>query len=102
MVMSRGLDRREAEAALERAAHRAVHGTREERSGRVISSALTWTAYDKETRNLDIRFVSGRTYRYSNVPPDLYESLLAAASKGAFFNAEIKDKYKFRDITDHP
>jgi hypothetical protein len=32
--MRRGLDYEKADAALKRAAHKAVHGTREERSGR--------------------------------------------------------------------
>jgi hypothetical protein len=34
--MSRGLDVSKAEAALKRAAHKALHGTREERSGRFL------------------------------------------------------------------
>jgi hypothetical protein len=34
--MSRGLDITKAEAALKRAAHKALHGTREERSGRFL------------------------------------------------------------------
>jgi hypothetical protein len=99
--MSRGIDRSKAEAALERAAHKAVHGTREERSGRV-SSAIDYVAYDEHSRELEICFVSGRTYRYVNVAPEVHERFRAAPSKGMFFNAEIKDKYDFRDITDHP
>jgi hypothetical protein len=35
--MRRGLDVEKAEAALKRAAHKALHGTREERSGRFIT-----------------------------------------------------------------
>jgi hypothetical protein len=34
--MRRGLDFEKAEAALKRAAHKALHGTREERSGRFM------------------------------------------------------------------
>ena len=34
--MSRGLDIEKVEAALKRAAHKAIHGTREERSGRFL------------------------------------------------------------------
>ena len=100
--MSRGLDLTKAEAALKQAAEKAVHGTQEERSGRVISSALTRIAYDAGSRELEIRFVTGRIYRYLNVPPDVHERLQSASSKGSFFNAEIKDRYHFRDITDHP
>ena len=96
--MSRGLDIRKAEAALRRAAHKAVHGTREERSGRVISSALTEVRYDAHSRDLEIRFVNGKTYRYSNVPRDIYEGLVTAPSKGAFFNAQIREKYDHREL----
>jgi cytidylate kinase len=96
--MSQGLDREKAEAALKRAAHRAVHGTLEERSGRVISSALTHVSYSAATGELDIRFVSGRTYRYSNVPPEVYERLISAPSKGAFYNARIRDEYACRAL----
>jgi len=96
--MSSGLDIQKAEAALRRAARKAVHGTPEERSGRIISSALTNVTYNKDTRELDIRFVNGRTYRYSNVPSEIYEFLLKAESKGAFFNAQIRDKYDDREL----
>jgi hypothetical protein len=37
--MSRGLDFEKAQAALKRAAEKAIHGTREERSGRFLSNA---------------------------------------------------------------
>jgi len=93
--MSRGLDRQKAEAALQRAAHKAVHGTSEERSGRVISSALAHIRYSQDTRELEIRFVNGRTYRYFEVPLEVYERLKSAPSKGAFFNTHIKDSYDF-------
>jgi len=39
--MKRGLDLDKAEAALKRAAHRAIHGTREERSGRFFPAEKT-------------------------------------------------------------
>jgi len=96
--MSQGLDRQKAEAALKRAAHKAVHGTSEERSGRVISSALAHIAYTREAHELDIRFVNGRTYRYSNVPPEVYERLATASSKGAFYNTEIRDRFACREL----
>jgi hypothetical protein len=96
--MSRGLDIQKAEAAFKRAAHRAIHGTREERSGRVISSALVSVKYDAASGDLQIRFVNGRTYLYSNVPPEVYEALLDAESKGAFFNAQVRDGYPYREL----
>jgi hypothetical protein len=50
-VMRRGLDFVKAEAALKRAAYKAVHGTREERSGRfgvVTKQGVSRHAPDKE------------------------------------------------------
>jgi lysyl-tRNA synthetase class 2 len=96
--MSRGLDLKRAEAALKRAAHKAVHGTREERAGRVISSALTNVNYDQRSRTLIVRFVTGRVYQYSDVPPEVYQGLLDADSKGAFFNTHVRDRYACREL----
>jgi hypothetical protein len=96
--MNRGLDIQKAEAALKRAAHKAIHGTREERSGRVISSVIASVKYDTASADLDVRFVSGRTYRYSGVPSAIYEALINAESKGAFFNSQIRDHFPFREL----
>ena len=67
--MSRGLNPKRAEAALRRAANRALYGSRDDRSGRIVSSAITSAKYDPEATALEIRFVTGRTYRYADVPP---------------------------------
>lgn len=89
----RGLDIRKAETALKRAAEKSVHGSREERSGRVVSSALANIEYDRPARMLEVRFVNGRTYRYADVPPDVYEALMNAGSKGLYFNSQIRNRY---------
>jgi lysyl-tRNA synthetase class 2 len=96
--MKRGLDVRKAEAALKRAAEKATHGTPDERSGRVISSVVANVKYDRPSRTLDIRFVTGRVYRYADVPPEMYAGLLRAESKGAFFNGHIRDRYPYREL----
>jgi lysyl-tRNA synthetase class 2 len=94
--MTQGLDAKKAEAALKRAAHRALHGTPDERAG--ASSAIMDVEYNARTGDLDIRFVTGRRYRYLNVPADVYEAFVSAESKGAFFNREIRDKHPFREL----
>jgi hypothetical protein len=94
--MKRGLDVRKADAALKRAAHKALHGTREERSGRIVSSILQDVKYDPDSRNLDIRFVSGETYRYSNVPAEVYEQFRDSGSKAKFYYTYIRDRYNYR------
>jgi hypothetical protein len=52
-VQSRGVDFQMMEAAFKRAAHRAVHGTREERSGRFIRSASVLTRHDAASGDLE-------------------------------------------------
>jgi hypothetical protein len=68
----------------------------------VESSMMTGVEYDESARELDIRFTSGKTYRYFDVLPDVYASLLEAGSKGQFFNEEIKDIYLFSEVHRRP
>jgi hypothetical protein len=50
--------------------------------------------YDRQTHELYVRFVeSGRTYAYQEVEENVFEQFLAAASKGNYFNREIKGAY---------
>ena len=41
---------------------------------------------------------SRRTYDYFNVTPQEYAEFLAAKSKGAWFNARIRDQHRFEEI----
>ena len=38
---------------------------------------------------------SGRLYVYQDVPEAIYRALLEAPSKGAYFNAHIRDSFSF-------
>jgi KTSC domain len=63
------------------------------------STALASVWYDEKRRLLGAVFrESWRTYVYEGVPPDEYAALMAAPSKGAWFNAHIRDRYPFREI----
>jgi len=96
LPMSRRLDIEDVDAALRRAASKAVGGTREERAGRfqrVQSSTVRSIRYDDDARTLDIIFMSGKTYRYLNVPLEVYVDFIGAESKGEFFNDNIKDTF---------
>jgi hypothetical protein len=97
--MKRGLDFEKAEAALKRAADKALHGTREERSGRfLLSSTITSVEYKEEGCELDIMFTSGKTYCYFNVPFEIYAEFLDAGSKGKFFDDNIKGAFAFAEV----
>lgn len=60
------------------------------------SSVIVRCDYDAEARALTVQFVSGRAYRYADVSSDVVARLRAAASKGAFFNAHIRDRFAYR------
>jgi hypothetical protein len=59
----------------------------------VVSTSIASIGFDADNETLEVEFVSGSVYRYRNVEEDVYERLLAAPSKGAFFNEHIKDAY---------
>jgi two-component system cell cycle response regulator DivK len=59
------------------------------------STAVERVDYHDESRTLDIWYSGGDRYSYFDVPPEIYEALLAAPSAGAFVNSEIKPRYRF-------
>ena len=61
----------------------------------VTSSAIVRLEYDAMARELQITFVTGKTYVYWYVPRSVYKRLLKAASKGVFFNEHIRDHYMY-------
>ena len=64
--------------------------------GRMPSQAIKSHAYDESRNELTVTFASGRGYVYSLVPPDVFAAFERAASKGAFHNQHIRDRYPFR------
>jgi KTSC domain len=63
------------------------------------SSALAAVHYDERRRTLRAMFRgSGRTYVYDDVTPREYAALMAAESKGAWFNAHIRDSHTFHEV----
>ena len=54
--------------------------------------------YDKKTRVLEVEVEGGAIYQYLDVPARDFFGLLAADSKGRFYNQQIKAAYEFRKI----
>ena len=66
----------------------------------VKSKAVHWIRYDDDARVLEVEFESSLTYRYFDVPRDVYEWLLKVESKGRFINRLVKDKFRYERIED--
>lgn len=58
------------------------------------SSNLSAFRYDPETQVLQIRFKSGRSYDFKDVPQSVAEGLESADSAGRYFNNAIKGQYQ--------
>ena len=58
--------------------------------------------YHPALRALDVEFVSGRRYRYADVPEDVAEAFRSSFSKGRFFNARIRDRYRCTELAPEP
>jgi hypothetical protein len=59
----------------------------------VMSSELHSIGYDPAEQVLEVEFRTGGIYRYLGVPRASYNALMAAMSKGRFFNTQIKSSY---------
>jgi KTSC domain len=60
----------------------------------VISSELHSVGYDDANNVLEVEFRTGGVYQYFGVPRESYVALMAAMSKGRFFNTQIKPAYR--------
>jgi hypothetical protein len=56
----------------------------------VGSTNLVSVGYDDATSMLEAEFLKSGVYQYYGVPREIYDQLMAAPSKGAYFNAVIK------------
>lgn len=57
------------------------------------STSLAKAIYDDRLSRLRIHFRDGTIYDYTGVPQALFQALLAAPSKGLFFNRHIRDHF---------
>ena len=61
---------------------------------RLNSSSIAEVAYNVETDELDVTFVRGpHVYTYYGVPRAIFEGLVSAESAGAYFNANIRNRF---------
>ena len=64
----------------------------------VESSMIYAVGYDPDTQTLEVVFNRTGVYRYYDVPPEEYEELMAAESKGRYMLDCIIDVYPWSQI----
>jgi HTH-type transcriptional regulator / antitoxin HigA len=67
------------------------------RGHRIASSAIRDIRYVAQQKRLFVTFTTGREYVYEQVPKSVFRQLENAASKGSYFNRNIRDRYPFRE-----
>ena len=67
----------------------------------VDSTTLATVAYDCSAQLLRLEFRSRAVYFYFGVPPAIHRGLMAATSKGSYFNRNIRGRFRFQRKPDH-
>ncbi|NIJ54344.1 KTSC domain-containing protein [Dyadobacter arcticus] len=62
------------------------------------SSVISRLIYDGDKETLRVVYVSGMVYDYKKVPLEVYQSMMAAFSKGTFLNRYIKGNFEFEKV----
>lgn len=65
----------------------------------VDSSVIASVGYAPRSKILEVEFQTGFIYQYYDVPRRIHDALMSAKSIGSFFNREIRDKYRFADLS---
>jgi hypothetical protein len=55
--------------------------------------------YESALSRLSVTFTTGRVYDYFAVPQNIADAFRSSLSKGAYFNANIRDKYPCKERT---
>ena len=63
----------------------------------VDSSLLSSMGYSIEA-TLELEFRSGAIYRYFAVPQAVFQQLIAAESKGAYFNRHVRNRFRYQRL----
>jgi hypothetical protein len=66
----------------------------------VSSTSLQSVGYDEAKQILEVEFQRGTVYQYFEVPPQIYQELLAADSHGTYFAQNIKKAgYSYQPVS---
>lgn len=65
---------------------------------KIQSSSLKSASYDTLTENLTVTFNTGVSYRYKEVPMQVFTKFRLAKSQGQFFNKNISPNYLYKKV----
>lgn len=60
-----------------------------------VSSTIEETEYSPESKTLTVRYKSGVTYDYFDVPEDMWDMLCNSSSIGGALSLNVKTKFRY-------
>jgi len=63
------------------------------------SSSLATAAYAADRSILEVQFRDGTSYQFIDVPTECADQLLASESKGAYFNRNIRNRFRYQRVS---
>ena len=66
--------------------------------GQLESSTLAFVSHSGSDQILQAEFRSGDIYQYFDVPADTFYQLIHAQSKGRYFNAHVRNCFRYIQI----
>ncbi len=64
----------------------------------ITSSSIASAGYSPDGSTLELEYRNGLVYQYFAVPKSVFDSLLAAESKGTFVSKRIRGRYPYRRV----
>lgn len=64
----------------------------------VESTNVKTIGYEADSQKLEVEYLSGQKYEYSNVPQKVFDGFITAVSKGKYLNQIIKGQYEVRRV----
>lgn len=64
-----------------------------------IDDSSMITRVDWNQGVLEVEFKNGSTYRHHDVPSGVFNEMLAADSKGKFYNSAVKSQFEVSKVT---
>lgn len=63
------------------------------------SSHVSGIRYDPDTQDLYVQFRDGETYRYKDVPQNVWIELQEHGSKGRYVNIVLRRRYRYERVS---
>jgi KTSC domain-containing protein len=66
----------------------------------VNSDVIASIGYESGTNTMEVEFKTGRIYHFFLITPGVHSALMCSESIGRYFNAEIRNRFPHREVSE--